>query len=347
MKERYSTIEAVFQNSLIQYLDTIDFSVNGTQCSLRYLPNYPEFESATSLDILMLGKTIVVDFFDVSFLQLHEDTKAVENYASLPKPLQQALAEYIFENTLSTFSRAIETPLSFLDRVQENSQHTVKVAFMFSFEDCECPLAFTVPQECVQHFITRLLSLPPKQNDVSHISLLCAVGVGDMELRLEELHDLEEGDVLIPDSVSHISSNPHALLYAVGCSELNDFPAFYCTLEKNTLTIMQPYSFKQENTMNDEQNQIDNAQTAGQEAAPAPVMNFNDIKVKLSFELEKRTMTVKELQELHEGTQIVLDSDPMQPVTVVVGDSPFAKARIVDIDGRYGLQLTKILVNKD
>ncbi len=74
---------------------------------------------------------------------------------------------------------------------------------------------------------------------------------------------------------------------------------------------------------------------------------LQNVPLNLTFELERRTMTLGEVEELHVGTNIMLSTDPLSPVTINISDIPYAKARIVEIDKGYGLQITEILMKQD
>ncbi len=368
MKKKYSTIEAVFHNTLISHLKSLDFNINSSDCSLHYLPDSPTFTPSISLNLRILSQRAVVDFSDLSFLSLHSDTKAIKNYANLPRELQQALAQYIFEDIMNKFAEIINTPITFLTEIdKEETTKAKENLYPFSFAFCvnsvQIPLVFHLPKICIEQIIPILTSLPTEKIDISNTLVPCTVEVGSMELSIQELRDLEEGDVLLVDSLSHLGQEKTALFYPLGMNEYNQLPAFLCTLEKNSLIFSQNYNLTQDISMSEELIDQDQAMQEDlqeemiQENADAPVIqeetaqsqakvttNFADIKMKVSFELERRTMTIAELENLSVGSNLLLDSDPLQPVTLVVSDTAFAKARIVEIEGKYGLQLTEIFV---
>ncbi len=365
MKKKYSTIEAVLHNSLIKHLKSLEFKINNTICSLHYLPESPTFKSLISLKLELLNKIAIVDFSHLSFLSLHADTKDIKNYKALPQELQQALAQYIFEDLLKNFSQLLNTPISFLPTSNDEDLQGIKkslypFSFTFSVDSLQIPVVFYLPKECIEQILPLLTKLPAEKSNFSNTILPCSIEVGSTELSLEELRDLEEGDVLLVDSLSHLSEEKTALFFPIGVNAFNNLPAFICTLEKSTLTFTQTYRLTQEISMSEEvtnQNQENITEINEQESPPtiaetaaveqkAPA-HFNDIKVRVSFELERRNMTIEELENLSVGTNMLLESDPEQPVTLVISDTAFAKARIIEIEGRYGLQLTEILVKKD
>ncbi len=370
MKKNYSTVEAIFHNSLIKHLPSLDLKINDTACSLRYLPDSPVFKPAISLKIGLLQEFAMIDFSDLSFLSLHEDTKKVKNYEILPEELQQALSQYIFEDLLKNFSKILKTPVTFLannesESKQIQSNELYAFSFLFTIKSKEIPLVFHLSQTCMEQLIPLLTLLPSLKTDFSQALIPCTIEVGSTELTLGELKDLGKGDVLLVDKLSHLGEEKSALFYPLSNNEYNQLPSFYCTLDKNTLIFSQTYRLTQdismsedivdqeaqvqENVQEDQEQVVQDTQapTQSQASAPQEPVNFSDMKVKVSFELERRVMTIAELENLVIGSNILLDSDPKQPVTLLVSDTAFAKARVVEIEGRYGLQLTEILVKKD
>lgn len=107
-----------------------------------------------------------------------------------------------------------------------------------------------------------------------------------------------------------------------------------CRLEEGALTIDEPWRLAQSE-----------AEAApAKEAAAANTENTmqrtDDIEVTLSFELERRTITVGELKSLEPGAVLRLTADPEAPVTIRANGAPIAKGRLVDLNGVIGVQLT-------
>ena len=69
----------------------------------------------------------------------------------------------------------------------------------------------------------------------------------------------------------------------------------------------------------------------------------NDIDIRLSFELDRRSITVGELPQLAPGYVFKLNGDMQAPVTVRANGKAIAQGRIVDMDGTLGVQLTRML----
>lgn len=68
-----------------------------------------------------------------------------------------------------------------------------------------------------------------------------------------------------------------------------------------------------------------------------------DIPVQVVAVMGKKSVTVKDLLNLHLGQVMDLDKIPTDPVDLVVGGKIIAKAELVDVDGKLGLRVLKIL----
>ncbi len=366
MKHNYTTIEAVFHNSLILHLEKLEFTIANTACSLSYLPDCPSFSPALSLNFNFLQENNKADFFDLSFLSLHKDTSALDNFEELPSNLKQAIAEFVFEDILSALSKQLEMPITFLSSAEpvDESNLLYPFSFNFTFLDKSCPITLYLTSKSLEACLPSLKKLPKKKQDLSTIALACTVQIGSVDLSLSALQNLEAGDVILPDTLTYTTKESNdnvAVFTALGMSEYNNFPQFLCTIENSMLTLKQIYSPIEEKNMSEEnqiqseiqenipQEEAENSSSEEKKKEQSAIQesNFSDIKVKLVFELERRMMSISELQNLHVGTNILLESDKNSPITLMLSDTAFAKARFVDIDGQYGLQLTEILVKKD
>ena len=71
--------------------------------------------------------------------------------------------------------------------------------------------------------------------------------------------------------------------------------------------------------------------------------NNNDLELRLSFELDRRIITVGELSSIAPGFTFPLTgaADPL--VTVRANGKAVARGRIVDMDGTPGVQVTETL----
>ena len=69
------------------------------------------------------------------------------------------------------------------------------------------------------------------------------------------------------------------------------------------------------------------------------------VEVKLSAELGKTTLPLKDVMEYDAGSIIVLDRLDNEPIDVFVNDILIAKGKIVAIEDTYGIKITDIVDN--
>ncbi|MBG91385.1 MAG: flagellar motor switch protein FliN [Actinobacteria bacterium] len=70
---------------------------------------------------------------------------------------------------------------------------------------------------------------------------------------------------------------------------------------------------------------------------------FSNIPVKVSVELGRSKISLKEVFELTEGAIIELERLVGEPLDLVVNDQVIAQGEVVAIDNNYGLRITNII----
>ena len=70
---------------------------------------------------------------------------------------------------------------------------------------------------------------------------------------------------------------------------------------------------------------------------------LNEIDIRLSFELDRRIITVGDLESLTPGYTFTLNCDVMSPVTIRANGKAIARGRLVDLDGTLGVQIAETL----
>ncbi len=93
----------------------------------------------------------------------------------------------------------------------------------------------------------------------------------------------------------------------------------------------------------DNADRVDGPDAAESEGLAASLEN---LQVRIRVELAGNTMSLRELNELREGQILDLGRGPSDPVTLITdgGEEAVATGELVDIDGRLGVRLTKILL---
>jgi type III secretion protein Q len=69
----------------------------------------------------------------------------------------------------------------------------------------------------------------------------------------------------------------------------------------------------------------------------------NDLEIRLSFELDRRLITVGELSSIAPGFTFPLTNPADSLVTIRANGKAIARGRIVDMNGTLGVQVTETL----
>ncbi len=158
--------------------------------------------------------------------------------------------------------------------------------------------------------------------------------------------------------------------YALYCSK----QAFvFCSLEGNKATVLDNMSkhsmqtiiqkvegnnMSEENNMLEEDTISEEESTIGTEAQDTGIENtkientsmdnaqmkkiVDDFEAIVSFELERRVLSIADIQSITEGYTFALSSDKNSPVTLRVNGKDMGRGRLVDMDGMLGVQITKL-----
>ncbi|TDR56107.1 flagellar motor switch protein FliN/FliY [Halomonas ventosae] len=68
-----------------------------------------------------------------------------------------------------------------------------------------------------------------------------------------------------------------------------------------------------------------------------------DIPVRLTVELGRTRVTIKQLLELAQGSVIELDGLAGEPMDILINDYLIAQGEVVVVDDRYGIRITEII----
>lgn len=78
----------------------------------------------------------------------------------------------------------------------------------------------------------------------------------------------------------------------------------------------------------------------------APVRDLEmimDIPVRLSVELGRTRLTIKELLELAQGSVVELDGLPGEPMDILINGYLIARGEVVVVEDRFGIRVTEII----
>ncbi|MGH8116419.1 MAG: flagellar motor switch protein FliN [Rhodanobacteraceae bacterium] len=81
-------------------------------------------------------------------------------------------------------------------------------------------------------------------------------------------------------------------------------------------------------------------------SAQGPVRDLEmimDIPVKLSVELGRTRLTIKQLLELAQGSVVELDGLPGEPMDILINGYLIARGEVVVVEDRFGIRITEIV----
>lgn len=81
----------------------------------------------------------------------------------------------------------------------------------------------------------------------------------------------------------------------------------------------------------------------GETGAPRDLEMIMDIPVKLTVELGRTKLTIKQLLELAQGSVIELDGLAGEPMDILINGYLIAQGEVVVVDEKYGIRITEII----
>lgn len=163
-----------------------------------------------------------------------------------------------------------------------------------------------------------LRSRGPLSAVLKSVPLEVAFESGYVLLNLRDAASLAPDDVLLPD----VWTAPEQLTLRILRGPAGWLTA-PCTFKEGNAVIASPLSEE-----------------------PEPFMDNpdqKDIDIRLSFELDRRLITVGELETLAPGYTFSLPCDAQTPVTIRANGKAIARGRLVDMNGTLGVQIAETL----
>ena len=134
----------------------------------------------------------------------------------------------------------------------------------------------------------------------------------------EEAASLSTEDVLLPE----VWTAPENLTLRIRREDAPDLTA-PCTVNGMQATLASPLAEEPDASMD--------------------TPEIKDIDIRLSFELDRRIITVGELEAITPGYTFSLNGDLASPVTIRANGKAIARGRLVDMDGTLGVQIAETL----
>jgi len=161
-------------------------------------------------------------------------------------------------------------------------------------------------------------SATPNVTGLESLPLELAFESGYLFLNRTDAAALASGDVLIPDAW-YLSENRTLLRLCRGGTPPLTAP---CSFADGNAVLESPLS---------------------SEVEPDMASEHDDIDIRLSFELDRTTITLGELSSLAPGYVFPLGCDAQTPVTIRANGKSIARGRLVDMDGTLGVQISETL----
>ncbi|MBR5882582.1 MAG: type III secretion system cytoplasmic ring protein SctQ [Mailhella sp.] len=158
---------------------------------------------------------------------------------------------------------------------------------------------------------------PKLAGATASVPLEVAFETGYLFLNLESVKTLEHGDMLLPEAWP-LAQNRAGLRIYHGISSVL---VGECTLRDGSAVLETPLAEEVETSMD----------------------SSNDLEIRLSFELDRRLITVGELSSIAPGFTFPLTNPADSLVTIRANGKAIARGRIVDMNGTLGVQVTETL----
>lgn len=211
-----------------------------------------------------------------------------------------------------------------------------------------------VPDAAGAHRLHEALwALPARRGGVSpqipdSLPVSLAVEAGRMRLSAAGLREMAVGDILFPEDYPALRNE---VILLVG-SEPGPVWTALCDVADSAAVLRTPLALHpkpEETTMSETLSETaagtapeTTTEAPSETTAPGPAFRADDLELTLSFELERRSVAVRDLTALAPGYTFALAADPDAPVTLRAGGKVLGSGRLVDINGTLGVQITAL-----
>ncbi len=202
----------------------------------------------------------------------------------------------------------------------------------------------------------KLLQLPvgASANNVDalkDIPLRIAFELGHVSLSKKSLLGLECCDILLPD-VWHNSPTNEAqkkvrlvLHHLKGKGERAANTVFahtFCGIEQSKLVVLEAWKMSTEKMNTDTRDNEAYSNELDEEAIESLETVVEELETLLTFELERRSIRLSDLQSIGPGYTFALNCDQEAPVTLRVNGKKIGLGRLVDMKGLMGVEIVKL-----
>jgi type III secretion protein Q len=360
-------LEAQFLNELLTRDLPHAFDLFGKPCSFKADPWQPPFAPACGLRLEIWGETWQALFSSRTLMGLHPAGACIAESSDLPEALRLAL----FELSLAPVLRLLADFLA-LDKPPAIIAEMLEITDEFS---CSIPLALCLPGEDIavtlyipgrdsaEALLRRLGQERHKRNPVPALFLSVGLEAGAMRLTVPELSALEPEDILLPETYPGRQGQL--------CLRLSPDMTIRCAVDNGRATVIGldhglPWPAEQEKRREKMADTPPDAAPQEEAAVPVPqaapetgadmpraeaasperAISLDTLEVTVTFELDRRLMSVAEIAALAPGYTFTLPADPNAPVNIRANGKSLGTGRLVDVGGVLGVQLVSLKQGK-
>lgn len=355
--EPLSPLQAHLDNILLTRAQPWPVTIGDRAGTLRVVHAPFPFEPAGVLRLRRGGREWRVDLGHTEFLRFHPAVAHLSRDEDLPDPVRLAILDLLLAPLLPCLQRFLGESATVAGMTlgpaappETEPVAVLNLALDFDGQD-ESPLFLRVAvpdKDSALALATRIAALPVRPAQLKQVDpdlpILVAIEAGDMRLRLEELSGLEENDILLPPD--YLAAQGRIRLRPCpGQGSISRAGAIICAVHDTQTTVLAIVATPEETPMsspNPSTPTPPSAEATAETPAAAGTPPVGDIEIDLCFELERRTLTVKELAALVPGYTFTLGCDPLAPVSLRVNGMPIGTGRLVDINGVLGVQVATL-----
>ena len=346
-------LEARFLNELLTRDWPRGSDLSGMPCSINADPWQAPFSPACGLRLEIWGETWHALFSSRTLLGLHPAGACLAETSDLPEALRLALVELSFAPVLRLLADVLNLDAhpAIVDEVTEiPEEFACSVPLSLCLPDETIAITLFIPgHETAETVLRRLAQEKRAQHPVPALCLSVALEIGSMRLTIPEISALRPEDILLPESFPLFREQVRI--------RLSPDTAVCCALDNEHATVLGleyglPWAVEKEmrrENMADTPSDAATPKEAAMPESPANAANFPEsginldaLEMTISFELDRRLMTIAEIASLTPGYTFTLPASPSGPVTVRANGKPLGTGRLVDVGGVLGVQLVSL-----
>ena len=251
------------------------------------------------------------------------------NIQKVPKTLQIELLETVFEPVISFFEQNLNNEIKIqqliFNKASKSNAHSVKFQLLENNKIITAILVSNIKVAPI--FLKKIAALPrlPNITWLEHQTLV-HIEVASLFLSILEVKQLTLSDVLFVENSDYFQNHTLLLRLASGAR----FKARQTS--SNTLEFLSGEKIMPESSNN--------------QMKEKPVVNINDMPIRLSFDLGEESLTFKEVTSLRPGYILNLKKPFTNVIKIRSQNQLIGKGEIIDIDGKVGVRITQLFNKK-